>query len=436
MPVPSWHRMSSAAPPSVTAVAAVRRRLIPFLFLLYVVAYLDRVNIGFAALDMNRDLGFSATVYGLGAGIFFVSYTLLEVPSNLVLARVGARAWIGRIMLTWGLVSVAMAFVRDATTFYLLRFLLGAAEAGFFPGIIYYLTQWFPARERAHAVALFMTGTAIAGVIGGPISSGLLLLDGVFGLRGWQWLFVVEGIPAIVLAPVVWRRLEAGPDQARWLSEAERTWLVQTLAEEARDTPGTRHDLRGALTSPRLWRLAAIYFCLVLAFYGVSFWLPQILQSLGSYPSSVVALISSLPYVAAAIGMVFVGARSDRTGERRRHVAVPALVGAAGFIAAATVPTSVGLSLAALSVAAVGIWGALGPFWALPMSFLRGTAAAGGVALVNAVGNVGGFAGPALVGYARDATGTFSAGLWVLAAGLAAGALLALGLPDETAGSH
>ncbi len=424
--------MPAPQAPSVTAVAALRRRLIPFLFLLYVVAYLDRVNIGFAALDMNRDLGFSATVYGLGSGIFFISYTLLEVPSNLILARVGARAWIGRIMLTWGLVSIAMAFVRDATTFYLLRFLLGAAEAGFFPGIIYYLTQWFPARERAHAIALFMTGTAIAGVIGGPISSGLLLFDGVLGLRGWQWLFVVEGIPAILLAPIVWRRLDTRPAEARWLSEAERGWLVATLEAEARETPGVRHDLRGALTSPRLWWLAAVYFCLVLAFYGVSFWLPQIVQSLGDLPSSVVALISSLPYVVAAIGMVFVGRHSDRTGERRRHVAIPALIGAAGFVAAATVPTSVVLSLLALSVAAFGIWGALGPFWALPTAFLRGTAAAGGVALVNAVGNIGGFVGPTLVGYARDTTGSFAAGLWLLAGGLTVGAWLTLRLPEET----
>ncbi|MEZ5420178.1 MAG: MFS transporter [Vicinamibacterales bacterium] len=422
----------SDAPPSVTAVAAVRRRLIPFLFLLYVVAYLDRVNIGFAALDMNRDLGFSATVYGLGSGIFFVSYTLLEVPSNLVLARVGARLWIGRIMLTWGLVSIAMAFVRDAWTFYLLRFLLGAAEAGFFPGIIYYLTQWFPARERAHAIALFMTGARSPGVVGGPLSSALLHSDGLLGLRGWQWLFVVEGLPALLLAPVVWRRLDGGPAEATWLTDAERSWLVETLRAEGAAAPGVHHDVRGALTSRRLWLLAAIYFFVVLAFYGVAFWLPQIVQALADVPSAVVALIAALPYVVAAVGMVFVGRRSDRTGERRWHVAVPAMVGAAGFAAAATVTGSLTASLAALSVAAFGIWGALGPFWALPTAFLRGTAAAGGVALVNAVGNVGGFVGPTLVGYARDATGSFGAGLWVLAGGLVAAALLTLTLPAET----
>jgi ACS family tartrate transporter-like MFS transporter len=437
--------MSRAAPPSETAipgapaprdvrhgvVATVRRRLIPFLFLLYVVAYLDRVNIGFAALDMNRDLGFSATVYGLGSGIFFVSYTLLEVPSNLVLARVGARRWIGRIMLSWGIVSVAMAFVRDATTFYILRFLLGAAEAGFFPGIIFYLTQWFPARERAGAVALFMTGTAIAGVVGGPISSALLLLDGVGGVRGWQWLFIVEGIPAILLAPVVWRRLDERPADARWLTAAERAWLVTTLEAEAAAVPAGGHTLKDALFSPRLWRLALVYFCIVLAVYGVAFWLPQIVQSLGRYPSTTVALIASVPYVVAAIGMVAIGRRSDRAGERRWHLAVSALVGALGFAAAATGPPTVVFSLAALSIAALGVWGTMGPFWALPTAFLRGTAAAGGVALANAIGNLGGFVGPAVIGYARDLTGSFAAGLWVMAAGLLAGAALTLTLPAE-----
>jgi ACS family tartrate transporter-like MFS transporter len=412
-----------------SAMARVRRRLIPFLFLLYVVAYLDRVNVGFAALDMNRDLGFTAAVYGLGSGIFFVSYTLLEIPSNLMLARVGAGPWIARIMLSWGLVSAAMAFVHDATTFYVLRFLLGAAEAGFFPGIIYYLTQWFPARERARAVALFMTGTAIAGVIGGPLSSALLLLDGAWGFHGWQWLFLAEGVPAVLLAPVVWRQLNQSPATATWLPEDERRWLVATLAAEQASRPNVHGTVRAAFASPRLWALAALYFCIVLAFYGVSFWLPQILQQLGTASSATVALISALPYVAAAVAMVLVGSHSDTTGERRWHVAGPALVGALGFVMAATVPTSLVLSLVALSVAAMGVWGALGPFWALPTAFLTGRAAAGGVALVNSVGNIGGFVGPTLVGYVRDTTGGFAAGLWVLAAGLAIGAAIVLLMP-------
>ena len=413
--------------------ARVRRRLIPFLFLLYVVAYLDRVNVGFAALDMNRDLGFSAAVYGLGSGIFFISYTLLEVPSNLMLARVGAGLWIARIMLTWGLVSAAMAFVQDATTFYVLRFLLGAAEAGFFPGIIYYLTQWFPAGERARAVALFMTGTAIAGVIGGPLSSGLLLLDGSWGLKGWQWLFLVEGIPAVLLAPVVWKRLDQGPATARWLGDDERRWLVAALAAEQQARPDVHGTLRAAFASSRLWALAAIYFSVVLAIYGVSFWLPQILQALGPTSSATVALVSAIPYVAAAVAMVIVGSHSDRTGERRWHVALSAIAGATGFALAAVVPTSLGWSLAALSLAAMGVWSTLGPFWALPTAFLTGRAAAGGVALVNSVANIGGFVGPTLMGYLRDATGTFTAGLWLLAAALLAGAAIALLLPRSAA---
>lgn len=416
-------------------IALVRRRLIPFLFLLYVVAYLDRVNIGFAALDMNRDLGFSATVYGLGSGIFFVSYTLLEVPSNLMLARIGAPLWIGRIMLTWGLVSIAMAFVKDASAFYGLRFLLGAAEAGFFPGLVFYLTQWFPMRERARAIALFMTGTAIAGVIGGPISSALLQTDGWLGLRGWQWLFVAEGVPAVLLAPIVWRRLAGGPADAPWLSAEQRDWLVETLAAEGAGDHAVRHDLRGAFASGRLWLLALVYFAIVMAFYGVAFWLPQIVQSLGATSSARAAIVSAVPYVVAALGMVYVGARSDRRGERRWHVALPALIGAAGFLGAAALSHSLVGALAALSLAAFGIWGALGPFWALPTAFLRGTAAAGGVALVNAVGNIGGFVGPTLVGYARDVTGSFAAGLWVLAAGLVLGALVVVALPADTAPS-
>ena len=418
-----------AAPPSRTAVATVRRRLLLFLFLLYVIAYLDRVNVGFAALEMNRDLGFSAAVYGLGSGIFFISYTLLEVPSNLMLARVGAGVWIARIMLSWGVVSASTAFVQDATTFYVLRFLLGAAEAGFFPGIIYYLTLWFPARERGHAVALFMTATAIAGVIGGPLSSGLLLLDGAGGLRGWQWLFIVEGLPAVLLAPLVWRRLGDTPATATWLSEAEREWLTRTLAAEQVARPEAHGSLRAAFASRRLWTLAATYFSTALAIYGISFWLPQILQGLSGASAATVALISSVPYLAAAVAMVIVGRHSDRTGERRWHVAGSASVGAAGLALAALNSSSLVLSIAALSVAAMGVWSMLGPFWALPTAFLAGRAAAGGIALVNSVANVGGFVGPTLMGYMRDLTGSFAAGLWLLAGGLVVGAVLVLVLP-------
>lgn len=411
-----------------TALAKVRWRLIPFLFLLYVVAYLDRVNVGFAALDMNRDLGFSAAVYGFGSGIFFLSYTLLEVPSNLILARVGARVWIARIMLTWGIVSSSMVFVNSDTMFYLLRFVLGAAEAGFFPGLIYYLTRWFPARERARAVALFMTATAMAGVIGAPLSSALLRMDGTWGLHGWQWLFIIEGLPAILLAPIVLRRLTDRPEDATWLTHEERTWLSREMAEERAQTHGTLTTLRSAAGSGRLWALSLLYFCIVIAFYGISFWLPQIVQATGTLSSATVVLLSAIPYVVATVGMVAIGVHSDRTGERRWHVAVPLLIGAAGFVLTVLAPATATMSLITLSIAAFGIWGALGPFWTLPPAFLRGTAAAGGIAIVNSVGNLGGFVGPFAVGWIRDMTGSFSSGLLMLAVALVVGAGVSLWL--------
>lgn len=411
-----------------SALRKARWRLIPFLFLLYVVAYLDRVNVGFAALDMNRDLGFSAAVYGFGSGIFFVSYTLLEVPSNLMLARLGARVWIARIMATWGVASVAMVMVDSATTFYVLRFVLGAAEAGFFPGLLYYLTHWFPTRERGRAVALFMTATAMAGVIGAPMSSALLRLDGYAGLHGWQWLFIAEGLPAILLAPVVLWRLPERPGQAAWLTPDERASLSQEMAADEARATGAHVALGPALRSGRLWALSLLYFCLVLAFYGVGFWLPQIVQAAGTLGSATVVLLSAIPYLVATVGMVVIGISSDRSGERRWHVAVPAMVGAVGFLLAVAVSSSVPLSLVALSLAALGIWGALGPFWTLPPAFLRGSAAAGGIAVINSVGNVGGFVGPFVVGWLRDATGSFSSGLVLLAGGLLVGAAVAIAI--------
>lgn len=415
-----------------SALTKVRWRLIPFLFLLYVVAYLDRVNVGFAALDMNRDLGFGDAVYGFGSGVFFLSYTLLEVPSNLWLVRVGARVWIARIMVTWGVISSAMIFVNSAMTFYLLRFMLGAAEAGFFPGLIYYLTLWFPARERARAVALFMTATAIAGVIGAPISSALLQMHGAFGLRGWQWLFIVEGLPAIVLAPVVLRYLTEKPEDATWLTPDERRSLSKEMAAEHADTTGAHITLGAALASGRLWALATLYFCLVAALYGVGFWMPQIIKAAGTLGSAAVALISAVPYVVAAVGMVAIGMHSDRTGERRWHVAGPALIGALGFVLTVAGPSTTLMSLAALSIAALGIFGSLAPFWTMPARFLRGPAAAGGIAIVNAVGNVGGFVGPFMVGWVRDATGGFTASLLLLALGLILAAAIALSISAES----
>ena len=417
-----------ADPVAQSALRKVRRRLIPFLFLLYIVAYLDRVNVGFAAIDMNRDLGFSAAVYGLGSGIFFLSYTLFEVPSNLILVRVGVRLWIARIMFTWGIFATAMMFVNNATTFYVLRFLLGVAEAGFFPGIILYLTHWFPARERAGAVGLFMTATAMAGVIGAPISSALLQMHGLGGLHGWQWLFLIEGIPAMLLAPVVLWYMTERPEDAKWLTADERAWLSSEMAAEQAQTAGAHVTLREALTSARLWIVSLPYFCLVIAFYGVSFWLPQIVQGSSGFSSAMVVLLSAIPFVSATIGLVVIGSSSDRTGERHWHVAGPLLIGAFGFLLTVLAPPTPAFALATLSIAAFGIWGALGPFWTLPTAFLRGTAAAGGIALVNSIGNLGGFVGPYLIGWIRDATGGFSGGLLTLAAVLVVGAVIALRL--------
>ena len=338
------------------ALARTRRRLIPFLFVLYIVSYLDRINVGFAALQMNAALHFGARVFGLGAGIFFAGYVLFEVPSNLALERFGARRWIARIMISWGLVSAAMMFVQGTASFYALRFLLGVAEAGFFPGIILYLTYWFPAAERARAIAQFMTATAIAGVIGGPVSGALLTLDGRGGLAGWQWLFLIEGLPAVALGFVVLRYLTDRPEEANWLPEDERAWLSARMQEERdqRARGGHRLTLRSVFASGAVWHFALLYFTIVIGFYGIAFWLPQIVRSMSGLTDFQVGLVSAIPYVAAALSMVQLAAHSDRTGERRWHVAVPALVGVAGFLLAAHAPSPL-LGLAALCLAAIGI---------------------------------------------------------------------------------
>ena len=413
--------------PIAAALAKARRRLLPFLFLLYVVSYLDRINVGFAALQMNAALGFSSVTYSLGAGIFFLGYTVLEIPSNVILARVGARLWIARIMITWGLVSAAMMFVHSAAAFYALRFLLGAAEAGFFPGIIYCLTRWFPRRERARAIAGFMTAVVVAGIIGGPISGALLSLDRVGGLAGWQWLFVVEGLPAVVLGLLVLRVLPEQPSDARWLTSEEQRALAARLEEEAAELtgPSAVHTIGGAMTSGRVWLLAAAYFTIPVALYAMGFWMPQIVRGASGGSDLAVGLLSAIPYAVAAVGMVVVGWNSDRTGERRWHIALSAVVSGAAFAATGLVH---GLwpSIAALSLAMLGLASMLGPFWAFATSFLGGIGAAAGIALVNSVGNVGGFVGPNIIGYVQQTTRGFAGGLIVIGAILAVGGLLVL----------
>ncbi|HEX6668549.1 MAG TPA: MFS transporter [Gemmatimonadales bacterium] len=410
------------------AVARVSRRLIPFLFLLYILNFLDRVNVGFAALEMNRDLGFGPAVYGFGAGVFFLGYCLFEVPSNLVLYRTGARLWIARIMVTWGLAASAMMLVHAPWSFYLLRFLLGVAEAGFFPGIIYYLTWWYPARERARAYAWFLAAIPVSGVIGGPLSGALLGLDGWLGLRGWQWLFLLEGIPSVLVGFAVLWLLPDRPRDARWLPPAERAWLEETLeAERAERVMSHGASLRQALGNPVVWWLGLSYFLLVVALYGFALWLPQLVKASGDFSNFEVGVITAIPYAAAAVGMVLVGRSSDRTGERHLHLALPALAGALGFLAV-TRTGSTGLLVVALSLTAFGVLGWLGPFWALPTAFLREQAAAGGIALINSMGAVGGFVGPYLIGHVRERTGEFAPGLLLLAGFLVAAVVIVLAL--------
>ena len=390
-------------------------RLMPLLLITYIVAWLDRVNVGFAALQMNHDLGFSATVYGFGAGVFFVGYALCEIPSNLALCRYGARRWIARIMVTWGLLSAAMVCVHSPLSFYGLRFLIGVAEAGFFPGIIFYLSRWYPAAERAKAIGWFMTAIPLASIIGGPLAGLLLGLNGWLGLAGWQWLFLTEGLPAVLLAFIVLRHLPDDPSAARWLAPAGAAWLSRQLQHERSQCDDHhRGGLREALMHPIVWQLGMIQFLGAAGSYGLTLWLPQILKGLSGLSDLRIGLVTTLPYIAATVAMVLVASHSDRTGERCMHVAVSYFVAAFGFCASAALQSPVWAMLA-LTVAAMGTYGRSGPFWALPSLFLSGRAAAGGIALINTIGSLGGFAGPYAVGLAKATTGSFAGGLALLA---------------------
>ena len=424
--------MTEAVNELAAATLKARRRLIPFLFLLYIVAYLDRINVAFAALQMNTAIGLSDRAYGRGAGIFFLSYVLFEIPSNVILARVGARLWIARIMITWGVVSAGMMYVTGANGFYAMRFLLGAAEAGFFPGIIFYLTRWFPEREQARTVAAFMTAVVVAGIVGGPVSGALLSLHGFWGIDGWRWLFLLEGLPAVVLGLLVLKFLTERPEDAAWLTSAERQSLVTCLTEQTRQGQSRTATVGGALASSRVWLLAVIYFSIPVALYGMGFWLPQILKARSGGSNFEVGLLSAIPYVFGAVGMVAAGRHSDSTGERRWHVAIAAFVGGTAFAASAFVQSLVP-SLVLLSLAMLGLASMFGPFWTLTTTSVGGLGAAAGIALVNSVGNLGGYFGPDLLGYVRDTTQSFSAGLVAIGAILAAGGLLTLAVRDGRA---
>jgi len=413
------------------ALSKARRKLIPFLSLLYVVAYLDRINVGFASLQMNRELGLSESAFGLGAGLFFLGYSIFEVPSNLILERVGARLWISRIMISWGIAAIAMSSVRGAGSFFALRFILGVAEAGFFPGVILYLTYWFPAREQARSVALFMTATALAGIIAGPVSGAILGMHGLAHFSGWQWLFVLEGLPALILGIVVLRYLPDGPQTAAWLTDNERAALCARLEQERRlGSLDHRRSFAAAITNSNVWILSIVYFGIVFGLYGVTFWLPQIIGGLGERSDFGIGMLSALPFVGAAVAMVLIGRSSDLNGERRWHFTISASIGAAGLILAATTRSPF-LSLVAISIAAAGIWGTFGPFWATSSGCFTSTAAAGGIALINSIGNLGGFAGPYVVGMVKQASHSFAGGMLAMAVSVLGAGVLALMLPTS-----
>jgi MFS transporter, ACS family, tartrate transporter len=412
-------------------IAKLSWRLVPFLFLLYIVAYLDRINVGFAALQMQQDLHFNDAIYGAGAGMFFWGYLTLQVPSNLVLQRLGAKRWIAILMMIWGAISSAMIFVTTPRSFYILRFLLGAAEAGFFPGVILYLKTWFPASARARTVARFMTAGPLSGVVGGPVSGALLNLHHRLGLAGWQWLFLLEGLPAILLGGVVLVYLTNRPEEADWLSNEQRNWLLDTLRHEEHVAVAARgSDVRSALLSLRTWMLVVLYFGLTMASYGISMFLPKLIHSVSGVSNAVIGLLSAIPYVAAAVAMVFVGLHSDRTGERRWHAAVPAFAGALA-LGVAAYSNSVTPLIAGISVALLGVFSIMGPFWAMPTSFLSGTAAAVGIALINSVGNLGGYFGPRIIGQVRTATGQYRGGLLVVGAAMAISGVMAMLMKHE-----
>jgi MFS transporter, ACS family, tartrate transporter len=399
-------------------------RLMPILLGLYIIAYLDRVNVTFAQDRLESDLGFSGAVYGFGAGVFFVAYFFLEVPSNLALHRFGARKWIARIMMSWGILSGLTAFtsgiasalgIGNQHAFYLMRILLGLAEAGFFPGIIFYLTLWFPSVYRGRIVGLFMAAIPISSAIGSPVSGAILGMDGIGGLAGWQWLFLLEGAPSIVLAVITFFYLTDRPADAQWLTAEERTWLGTRMAAERRQREAVHQiSVAQSLMHGRIWALALVYFGAVACTYGVGFWLPQIIKAFG-YSNEMTGLVTAIPYAVGAVCMVWSGRRSDARAERKWHLSVALLVAAAG-IAASTLTSNPALTVLAFTVGSCGVFAALPVFWTLPTAMLSGSAAAAGIAVINSVGNLAGFAGPYAMGWIKDHTGSFDLGLLLIAA--------------------
>ncbi|MDW3688912.1 MFS transporter [Cupriavidus sp. CV2] len=411
--------------------AKVVRRLIPFLMLCYLGAYLDRVNVGFAKLQMLNDLRFSETIYGLGAGIFFLGYFIFEVPSNMILHKVGARNWLARIMLTWAVISASFAFVSTPTSFYMLRFLLGVAEAGFAPGVILYMTYWFPSERRAKALSMFFMAIPLAGIVGGPLSGYIMhAFHGVLDLAGWKWLFMLEALPSLFLGVAILLYLDNGIQGAKWLTQAEKALLARNVAGD--NAQKVMHvSTRAFIADRRLWLMAAIYFCVVLGQYGLTFWLPTIVRKAGVADPLWVGILTALPYLCAIIALPLVGMSADRHRERRMHLAIPMLVAAAAF---ATLPLlgSVAASIVCLSIAAAGILTSSSQFWALPTALLGGMSAAAGIAAVNCFANLAGFFSPAIVGWLNDLTGKSTAGLIFISVAIVLGALLVFLVPAKT----
>ncbi|MBY3444665.1 MFS transporter [Rhizobium laguerreae] len=407
-------------------------RIVPFLMLCYVVAYLDRVNVGFAKLQMSSELGLSEAAYGIGAGIFFIGYFLFEVPSNIIMNKVGARVWIARIMVTWGVISAAFMFTSSETVFYVLRFLLGVAEAGFFPGIILYLTAWYPTHRRARIITTFMSAIPISAIFGNPLS-GLLMdsFHGTHGLSGWQWMFLIEAIPAILFGVATFFYLDDTIQGAKWLNDEEKRVLTANIEAENRAKTASPHSIAATLADRRVWLMCLIYFCFVLGQYGLNFWMPTIVKASGVNGNLNIGLISAIPYICTFVVMLALGRSSDRLRERRWHLVVPAFIAAGGFVAA-TMATSTTVSIVCLSLAAAGAISCAPLFWSLPTAFLAGTGAAAGIAWINSVGNLAGFLGPFLVGYLKDFTGTNSAGMYLLAAALIIGSLAVLTVPAKS----
>jgi len=398
-------------------------RLIPFLFLCYILAYLDRVNVGFAKLQMLKDLSLSEAAFATGAGIFFIGYFFFEVPSNILLKKFGARKWIARIMVSWGIVSALMMFVKSAWAFYGMRFVLGLAEAGFFPGIIFYLTLWYPSSLRSSRTALFVSAIAVSGVIGNPVSGWVMdMLSGTLGLTGWQWLFLIEGIPSIIVGIWVIFYLDSSIKDAKWLDEKEKALLIKNIDEEDKH----KHEVKlsDAFKSGKVWVLSAIYFTLMIGLYGIAFWLPTIIKAFGVKSYLGVGLITAIPYGVATIGMILLSRSSDRTGERRMHYVANVTAGGLGLIFSGIFSSSPVLSVIFLSIGTLGVLGSMPLFWPIPSAFLTGTAAAAGIGIVNSIGNLGGYVGPNVPIWVKSFSTDPSAALYVIAGVLFLGGFL------------